>query len=109
MQILDRFFVKTMSNMTVLLYVIISQSLHLISVDTLIEIAHFTQREYLTLCLYIRAGLFRSDITTEIILSTISYPIRFEFYIAFRGDGLAQRKAYINGKIIACSIWAVLL
>ena len=24
-----------------------------------------------------------------------------EFFIAFRGDGLAQRKAYINGKIIA--------
>ena len=46
MQILVRFFVKTMSNMTVLLYVIISQSLHLISVDTLIEIAHFTQGKY---------------------------------------------------------------
>ena len=27
-----------------------------------------------------------------------------EFFIAFRGDGLARRKAYINGKIIACSI-----
>ena len=27
-----------------------------------------------------------------------------EFSIAFWGDGLAQRKAYINGKIIACSI-----
>lgn len=93
-----------MPNMTVLLYAIISQFLHLISVDTLIEIAHFTQRECLTLCLYIRAGLFRSDITTEIILSTISYPIRFEFYIAFRRGGLAQRKAYINGKIIACLI-----
>ena len=38
-----------------------------------------------------------------------SFLIHRSDLLPFGGGGLAQRKAYINGKIIACLIWAILL
>lgn len=63
---------------------------------------------------FILIGVFRFQLESQaewiaLLIEKVMILPRSECVFGFRRSGLAQRKAYINGEIIACSIWAVLL